>query len=82
MVIYNSHFIKTINQTPLFFNDFIIYKIENKDEKIFENSLNYIKDIETIINIINNNKNKIFDKYKNIKPIKLISELKLKKNKN
>jgi hypothetical protein len=82
LVTYNSHFIKTINQTPQFFNDFIVYIIKNKDEKIFENSLNYIKDIETIINIINNNKKEIFDKYKNIKPIKLTSELKLKKNKN
>ena len=79
LLIYNAHFKYPINQDFDFFNTFISYTIKNKDFSTLEKGLNYIKDIETFLNIIEKNKKEIFEKY-NSKIIKL-DNLKFKKTK-
>ena len=82
LLIYNAHFKNPINQNLDFFNQFIRYVIAYKDFPIFEKGLNYIKDIETFLNIIDKNKEYIYKKYnaqKNKNIIKL-DNLELKKN--
>ena len=81
LLIYNAHFIYPINQNFDFFNKFINYTIENKDISVFEKGLNYIRDIETFLNIIEKNKEAIFEKYKAQKIEKIIKldNLKFKK---
>ena len=82
LVIFYSQFIKPLNQDLDFYNNFIRYVIENKELNEFEKILNYIKDTKTFIYVIYNNKDEIFNKFNDIKPIKLSFELKLiKKNK-
>ena len=80
LIQYHSHFMNPLNQSQQFFNGFIQYVIkkENKFE-IFKRAMKYIKDIETYLFVINENKNQIFDKYKElkIKPIELGPTLKL-----
>jgi len=82
LLIYNSHFKYPINQNLDFFNNFISYAIANKDFPIFEKGLNYIKDIETFLNIIDKNKDAIYKKYnaQKIEKIIKLDKLKLKKN--
>ena len=82
LLIYNAHFKNPINQDLVFFNKFISYAIAHKDFPSFEKGLNYIKDIETFLNIIEKNKNKIFEKYNSQKKDKIIKldDLKFKKN--
>ena len=85
LLIYNSHIINPINQNMNFYNKFIKYSISNKEFSIFENGLNYIRDIETFIYVIDNNKKEIYDKYKktdssNKHIVKLDNNLKLKIN--
>ena len=64
LLIYNSHLkYHPINQNFDFFNKFIEYTILNKENSFFERALKYIRDIETFINIIENNKDKFFNKY-------------------
>ena len=63
LIIYNAHFIISINQTLGFYNKFIKYIIFNKEFSIFKIGLSYIRDIETFINIIEKNKENIFIKY-------------------
>lgn len=46
-----------------FFNEFISYIIANKDFSALEKGLNYIKDIENFLNIIEKNKAIIYEKY-------------------
>jgi hypothetical protein len=46
-----------------FFNKFIKYVIKNENYSVLEIALNYIKDIETFLNVIDNNKEDIFNKY-------------------
>ena len=64
LLIYNSHFkYRPINQNFDFFNKLIEYTILNKDYEFFEEGLKYIGDIETFINIIEKNKDNLFNKY-------------------
>ena len=63
MLIYNTHFRNPINQNSFFFYKFINYAIEKKDFQAFENGLNFIKDIETYITVIEKNKEEFFKKY-------------------
>ena len=46
-----------------FLNNFIKYVISNKEFSVLESGLNYIKDIDTFINVIEKNKEEIFNKY-------------------
>ena len=82
LLIYNAHFKNPINQDLDFFNKFIKYAIANRDFPIFEKGLNYIKDIETFLNIIEKNKKEIFEKYnaKKIERVIKLDNLKFKKN--
>ena len=77
---YNSHLKCPINQNFEFFNKFINYIIATKDFSNFEKGLNYIKDIETYLNIIEKNKEEIFEKYntQNLKNIIKLDDLKFK----
>ena len=81
MLIYNTHFRNPINQNSFFFYKFINYAIEKKDFQAFENGLNFIKDIETYITVIEKNKEEFFKKYnsKKIKEIIRLDNLKFKK---
>ena len=63
LIIYKIHFINPINQKMKFYNEFIKYVILKKEFDIFENGLNYIQDIETFTNVINENKEEIYNKY-------------------
>ena len=63
LVIYYQNFLNPTNQDSIFFEKFIEYVIKNKSFDIFENSLNYILDIETFIDVINKKKEIIFEKY-------------------
>ena len=64
MLIYNSHFkYHPINQNYEFLNKFIEYTILNKDYAFFKRGLEYIRDIETFINIMEKNKENFFNKY-------------------
>jgi hypothetical protein len=72
LLIYNSHFKPQINQDFEFFKKFIPYAIANKDFPIFEKGLKYIQDIETFLNVIENNKEAIFEKYNSQKKDSII----------
>ena len=84
LIKYSSHFIYPLNQDQKFFDNFIKYVLK-KDYKylIFKRAMKYIEDIETYIFVINQNKNDIFEKYKELKtkPIELGPNLKLVKHK-
>ena len=86
LLIYNAHFKNPINQNSDFFNKFIKYTIDNKEFPIFKIGLGYIKDLETFLDVIERNKEGIFEKYKKKNDIKNIFELddklKFKKFKN
>ena len=71
LLIYNAHFKYPINQDLDFLNQFINYTL-NKEFSVFEIGLNYIRDIETFINIICKNKEKIFERYNSQKFDKII----------
>ena len=83
LLIYNDHFKFQINQDLDFFNNFISYTIKYKDFGVFEKGLNYIKDIEAFLNIIEKNKESIFGKYnaQKIENIIKLDDLKFKKDK-
>ena len=82
LIAYFSNFLNPINQDLKFYEGFIEYTINNKDFDIFVNSLNYILDIETFMNVIEKNKEKIIEKYKNdFKIITIKSDLKVNKKK-
>ena len=59
LLIYNAHFKYPINQNLNFINQFIKYSILNKEFSIFENGLNYIKDLDIFISVIEKNKEEI-----------------------
>ena len=80
LLIYNSHFKNPIVQSFDFFNSFIKYTISKKDYPFFEISLSYLEDIETFLNIIEKNKEEIFNKYFKDNKNKLIHIIKLDKN--
>ena len=88
LIKYNSHFMHPLCQKKEFYDSFIKYVLnrnnkqeEESDLEIFEKVMRYIKDIETYLYVINENKEKIFKKYKELKsePINLDSSLKLNK---
>ena len=84
LLIYNSNILNPIIQDIEFFENFIGYTINKTEEfYIFENSVNYILDIETFIEIINNNKELIIKKYgkSDFEPIQINSNLKINKTK-
>ena len=86
MLTYSSHFLKPINLFFDFFNRFISYSIKKNDFSIFLTGLTYLKDIETFIKVIENNKVDIYDYYKSVinenNIIKLDKSLELKKADN
>ena len=80
LITYYSHFKIPLNQDTEFYNNFVIYAINNgKDYDVFDIVLNYIDQIETFLYVINQNKVEIFKKYDDLKndPIVLASNLKL-----
>jgi len=83
LIIYKSNFLnpKSIEQNFTFFEAFIEYTIKNKEFNLFESSLEYILDIETFVNIINNKKELIIERYgqSNFKPIEINPTLKIYK---
>ena len=88
LIIYTTHFKYPINKNYQFFNKFTEYTILNKDFSAFLICLDYIKDLETYINVIEGTKQYFYEKYhksddrqKNEKHIiKIDKSLKLKKN--
>ena len=82
LLIYNNHFKNPVNQNNLFFYKFINYAIQNKDFEILERGLDFIKDIETYIIVIEQNKEEFYKKYnsKKIKEIIRLDDLKFKKH--
>ena len=81
LLIYYSHFLNPIKQDLDFFVKFFNYSASNKDFNNFENGLNYIRDIETCVIVIEKTKEQIYDKYVNsnnsFKPIKFKANLEL-----
>ena len=63
LLVYNKHLINPISQNYAFLNKFFGYIIKNKSFENFKIGLNYIKEIETYISIISENRKNIFDKY-------------------
>ena len=90
LLIYHTHFINPISQNFEFLNKFVVHSIDKKEFQIFQIGLNYIKDIETFINILEKNKDNIFKgffKSDNTKEkekfiVKLDKNLKFKKANN
>jgi hypothetical protein len=84
LIQYYSHFINPLNQKKEFYDGFIKYALKkDKELKIFKRILNYVKDIETYLFIVNSNIEQIFQKYEKLKtdPLKLTANLKLMKYK-
>ena len=81
LIIYYQNFLNPINQDIYFLENFFDYIINKKEFDIFENSLNYILDIETFIDIINKKKEIIFEKYgeSTFKPIIIKNKLEINK---
>ena len=77
LIKFQSYFLKPLNQDIEFYNQLIGYSIQNKELKITEKVLKYIKDLEIFLIVINKHKNDIIDYFE--KPIKVKSELKLEK---
>ena len=63
LLIYNAHFKYPIKQDFIFFDNFIEYTIGKKDFSIFETGLNFIKDLNIFINVIEKSKDKIYENY-------------------
>ena len=63
LLIYHSHFINTIKKYSDFFDKFIKYVIEKHDYSKYKIALNYIKDIKIFLEIIDKNKENIYNKY-------------------
>ena len=82
LIMFSSYFLKPLNQDFDFYKKFIEHVIDDKDSTNFEKAINYINDIEIYVCTINHFKNKIYEKYKDIGPIKIKPELKLTKKKN
>ena len=83
-LLYFSHFLNPIDQNLDFFVKFIDYCATQKEFNSFKNGLNYIRDIETFITVINKTKESIVDKVilnKWFEPIKLKANLELIKKK-
>ena len=82
LLIYKNHFKNPINQGDFFFYKFINYAIQKKDFETFERGLDFIKDIETYITVIEKNKEEFYNKYNSnkINEIIRLDDLKFKKN--
>ena len=63
LLIYDTHFINPINQEFNFFSEFINYTALHKDFTTFEKSLNYIRDIETFLRVVEKNNEDILSHY-------------------
>jgi hypothetical protein len=84
LIQYYSHFINPLKQSKNFYDGFIKYALKkDKELKIFKRILNYVKDIEAFLFIVNSNIEQIFQKYEKLKtdPLKLTANLKLVKYK-
>ena len=68
LLIYNKHLINPLNQNLEFFNKFISHSIKNKNFDTFKVGLSYIKDIEIFLEIIEKNKESIFNTYIKAEP--------------
>ena len=81
LIIYHSNILNPIEQDVKLFESLIEYTIKNKEFDIFENTLNYILEVETFIDVVNKNKEFIFEKYGEsaFKTIKIKSNLEIKK---
>jgi len=82
LIMFHSYFKKPLNQDLNFYTNFIEYTIDNNDMKTFKKALDYIKDIETFVYVINTHKEKIVTNYPDLEPINIKPELKLIKKKN
>ena len=91
LILYFSHFLNPINENKNFFVKFISYTISKNEFYNFINGLNMIKDLETLIIVIEKTKRQIINKYVNsfnssqntFYPIKIKDNIKLiKKEKN
>ena len=65
MLIFSEYFKNPINENYQFYNNFVKYAILNKDFPVFQNGLKYITDLETFINVIDENKDSFYDRYLN-----------------
>ena len=63
LLIYRNHFFNPIPQIFEFFNNFIEHCIILKDFPTFQIGLSYIKEIDIFIDVIEKNKNKIYENY-------------------
>ena len=63
LLIYHTHFKYPIPQDLNFFYEFIEYIISKKEFNHFQIGINYIKNIETFINVIYKNLDKIYEKF-------------------
>ena len=85
LLIYYAHLKTPLDVDFVFFNEFIKYSL-GKEFTIFERAIKYIRDYETYIKVIENNKEDFYEKYlksnKNAKKHILIldEDLELKKN--
>ena len=88
LITFNSHFKNPINENLDFFIKLINYAASEKNYVIFKNGLRYIKDIETLLIVLQKNIEIIFEKYvksqnNDFLPIKIEKNLVLiKKEKN
>ena len=83
LIKFKSYFINNITNDIKFYYDFFGYIIRIKNEKIFLKILDYIKDIETFLYIINQYKDQISKIFHKLIPIKIKNELKIiKKERN
>jgi len=81
LLIYKAHLKNPIKQDFDFFDQFINYSILNKDFSVFKIGLDYIKDIQTFIKVIEKNKEEMFKKFNSSKFDEIINieNLKFKK---
>ena len=63
LLIYHTHFRNPINQNFEFFDKFIKYSLIKNDFNIFKIGLDYIKDIEIFLQVIDTNKEDIYTKF-------------------
>ena len=63
ILIYIYHLRYSINQNKNFYNRFIDYIISRKDFSVFKKCLIYIKDIETLVEVLQKRKEDIYYKY-------------------
>ena len=73
--VYNKHLLNKINQNIDFLNEFVGHAINSNKFDTFKTAINYIKDIETFISVIEEKKKNIFDTF-----IKLDKDAKKTKN--